>query len=158
MPIYMKYGDIGGDVTAEGHEGWIEVQSFQFGVGRGIGSPIGKKSDREASAPSISEVTVSKVADKTSPNLFQEACVGEGKTVEIHFVRTSAGTLEVYYEATLSNTMISGYSQSSGGDNPSESISLNFTKVEVKFTPINEDHSKGTPVPAGYDLALAKKT
>jgi type VI secretion system secreted protein Hcp len=158
MAIYMKYGEIEGDVTAEGHEGWIEVNSFQFGVGRGIGSPTGRKSDRETSSPSVSEITVTKSSDKTTPLLFQEALQGEGVQVDLHFVRTSAGTLEVFYEVTLTNTLVSGFSQSSGGDNPSESLSLNFTKIEVKFTPINEDHSKGTPVPAGYDLSTATST
>ncbi len=35
MPIYLKYDGIDGDVTAEGHEKWIELNSFQWGVGRG---------------------------------------------------------------------------------------------------------------------------
>ena len=42
MPIYIKYGDIKGDVTATGHlgsEGWVEINSFQFGIGRGIAIP-----------------------------------------------------------------------------------------------------------------------
>ena len=49
MPIYIKYGDIKGDVTAEGHKDWIEVNSFQWGVGRGISSPTGGGADRESS-------------------------------------------------------------------------------------------------------------
>ncbi|HYH66977.1 MAG TPA: type VI secretion system tube protein Hcp [Urbifossiella sp.] len=38
MPIYMQYdsGKIKGDVTAKGHEDWIELASFGWGVGRGI--------------------------------------------------------------------------------------------------------------------------
>ena len=39
MPIYVKYGTIAGNVTESGHTGWVEVNSFQWGVGRGIGSP-----------------------------------------------------------------------------------------------------------------------
>ena len=39
MPIYVKYGAIEGDVTATGHESWIEVNSVQWGVGRSISSP-----------------------------------------------------------------------------------------------------------------------
>ena len=52
MPIYIQYGTLTGDVTAAGHEKWIEVNSFQWGVGRGISSPTGGSSDRESSAPS----------------------------------------------------------------------------------------------------------
>jgi type VI secretion system secreted protein Hcp len=158
MAIYMKYGDLEGDVTADGYEGWIECSSLQFGVGRGISSPVGKSSDREASTPSVSEIVVTKRTDKTSPNFFQESVEGEGKTVEFHFTRTAAGTIESYFEITINNTLISGYSLSSAGDAPSESLSLNFTKIEVKYIPINDDHSTGTPVPAGYDLAAGTTT
>ena len=37
VAIYMKYGDIDGAVTTTGFEKWIELSSFQWGVGRGIG-------------------------------------------------------------------------------------------------------------------------
>jgi len=38
-PIYMKYGSVSGDVAAAGHKDWIELNSFQWGVTRSIGSP-----------------------------------------------------------------------------------------------------------------------
>ena len=65
MPIYMKYNDgaVKGDVTAEGHEAWIECNSFQWGVGRGISSPTGASADRESSAPSVSEIVVTKPSE-----------------------------------------------------------------------------------------------
>ena len=31
MPIYMNYNNIPGDATADGHEKWIELNSFQWG-------------------------------------------------------------------------------------------------------------------------------
>jgi type VI secretion system secreted protein Hcp len=157
MAIYMNFDGIPGDTRAKGHEKWIEINSVQFGVGRGIGSPVGQASKREASAPSISEVTITKMTDETSPLLFQEACVGKGKPVQIHFVVTQADKLETFLELTLTNVMVSGYSVSSGGDNPTESISLNFTKIEVKYTPYDDQHKAGKPIPASYDLATATK-
>jgi type VI secretion system secreted protein Hcp len=51
--------------------------------------------------------------------------------------------------------IIDGYSVSSGGDRPSESISMNFTKIEYKYTPFDDQHKAGTPVPVTYDLATA---
>jgi type VI secretion system secreted protein Hcp len=157
MAIYMQFEGINGHVTAAGHEKWIELGSAQFGVGRGIGAPTGSDSNRESSAPNISEIVVTKPTDETSPLVFQEAVAGKGKKVVLHWVRTTSGNLETYLEVTLTNVLISGYSISSGGDAPSESISLNFTKIEMKYTPYNADHSKGTPVPAAYDLAKAAK-
>ena len=157
MAIYLKVEGIDGNVTAEGHEKWIDCGSLQWGVGRGIGAPTGAAKDREASYPSISEVTVTKEMDSSSPYLFTESCVGKGKKVEIHLVRTSADKLETYMEYVLSNALISGYSVSSGGDRPTESLSINFTKIETKYIPWKDDHTADSPIPAGYDLALAKK-
>jgi type VI secretion system secreted protein Hcp len=156
MPIYMQYDGVPGDVTAEGHEKWIELNSCQWGVGRGISSPTGASADRESSAPSVSEITVTKATDASSVKMLNEAYQGEGKKVQIDFCKTDKGKLEVYLTITLTNTMISGYSLSSGGDRPTESLSLNFTKVEFKNTGMGAAGDTGSPEPITYDLATAK--
>lgn len=158
MPIYMNYDSLAikGDVTEEGHKNWIELHSFQWGVGRGISSPTGASADRESSAPSVSEITVTKTTDAASVKILNEALQGEGKTVIIDFTKTDKGKLEVYQTFTLTNTMISGYSMSSGGDQPNESLSLNFTKVEFKYVPRKPEGGAGSPETVTYDLAAAK--
>ena len=156
MPIYMNYNDIKGDVTASGHEGWVELNSFQWGVGRGISSPTGASADRESSAPSVSEITVTKDNDVASTKLLNEAYQGEGKTVTIDFCKTDKDKLEAYLTLTLENTMVSGYSISSGGDRPSESLALNFTKVEFKNIGMTDVNETGQPDTVTYDVAQAK--
>jgi type VI secretion system secreted protein Hcp len=155
MPIYMSYDSVPGDVTESGHTKWIEVNSFQWGVGRGISSPVGGSEDRESSAPSISEVVVTKDNDSASVKLLDEAYQGEGKTVKFDFCRTEKSKLQVYLQVTLTNTMISGFSMSSGGDRPSESVSLNFTKIEYKVTPMGAAGAAGNAATTTYDLAKA---
>ena len=155
MAIYLKIeGDFPGNVTSSGHEDWIEVESMQFGVGRGITMAVGSSKDREASEPSVSEIVVTKMMDATSPKIFREACIGKSKKVEIHLVRTTEGNFETYMEYVLSSTLISGYSVSSGGDRPSESITFNFTKIEMNYVKYKDDHTKDGNIPASYDLAL----
>jgi type VI secretion system secreted protein Hcp len=156
MPIYVQYGSIKGDVTAEGHVGWIEVNSFQWGVGRGISSPTGGSSDREASAPSVSEIVVTKPTDIATVNLLSESLEGEGQDVTIDFCKTDKGQLNVYLSYTLNNTMISGYSTSSGGDRPQESISFNFTKVSCRDVSLGSKNEDGAPATVGYDIGAGK--
>jgi type VI secretion system secreted protein Hcp len=155
MPIYVKYDTIEGDVTAADHAKWIECNSFQWGVGRGISSPTGASADRESSAPSVSEIVVTKATDISSTKLLNEALQGEGVDVTIHFCKTDKGNLSVYLEYILNNTMISGYSLSSGGDRPQESLSLNFTKVMMRDVALGAKNEDGQPATVGYDLALA---
>src|SRR5579864_3607845 len=156
MPIYINYDGIKGDTTAAGHEKWIEVLSFQWGVGRGISSPTGGSADRESSAPSVSEIVVTKATDTASVDLLSEALQGEGKTVKIDFCKTDKGKLEVYLSYELTNTMISGYSMSSGGDRPTESISLNFTKIMCNEKGSDIAGKVGQPSKIIYDISLAK--
>lgn len=160
MPIYMKYGDIKGDVTAEGHkgaDGWVEVNSFQFGIGRGISSPTGGSTDRESSAPSLSEIVVTKPMDKSSFSWMEESLWGEGQEVQIDFCKTDKDKLEVYTTYKLSDAMVSGYSVSSGGDRPSESISINFTKIIYEFNEMGSKNAAGDSPKTGWDIAAAKK-
>ncbi len=154
MAIYMKVDGIEGNVTAKGFEKMIEVYSFSVGVGRGITTKAGNTQDREANAPSFSEINVTKVLDKTSPLFFTESCVGKAKNYEFHFVETSDG-LEEYYDCKLSNVLISSYSLSSDGGEPSESISLSYDKIEVSFSPRDDKDAKGGAVRAAYNLATA---
>lgn len=159
MAIYMKYGSVKGDVTTQGFKDYIELNSLQWGVGRGISSPIGSDADREASNPSISEVTVTKAYDIASSDLLKESLSGDGKAKAIiAFTRTKAGGTgsETFLQVTLDDVMISGYSLSSGGDRPSESLSLNFTKMEFANTPMTATGTPGTPVKVNYDLGLMK--
>jgi type VI secretion system secreted protein Hcp len=156
MPIYIEFEGVKGDVTADGHEKWIEVNSFQWGVGRGITSPVGGSADREASAPSVSEITVSKTSCSASANLLREALWGEGKKVKVEFCKTDKDKLEPYYTFELENVMVSGYSMSSGGDRPQESLSFNFTKVTFNDVQMGAKNETGQPDRVHYDLAKAK--
>jgi type VI secretion system secreted protein Hcp len=154
---YIQIDGIKGESTAKGYEGWIEVGSAQWGVGRAISSPAG--GNREASAPSISEISLTKTLDSTSPALFLNAVGGGapgGVTVKLRLVDTTAGT--VFYELTLSNVLVSSQSNSAspGDGRPQESISLNFTKIEVAYIPTDAKGTPGTPVRNGYDLATQK--
>jgi len=156
MAIYLHYDGIDGEATQQDHKKWIDISSLQFGIGRGIATPVGSSANREASHPSVSEITFTKAMDSASPKLFTESATGSaGKTVKINLVSTGSPG-NVYAEYTLTNTLISGYSISSGGDRPSESLSLNFTKIEYKFTPYDELNAAGTPVTVSYDLTTAK--
>lgn len=157
MPIYMHYEGIEGDATAEGHDKWIVLESAQMGTHRNITNPTGRGANREAGAPSVSEIVVTKVQDCSSTGLFKEALWGEGKKVKIDFCKTDDKKFEVYLQLELENTMVSSYSASgTGGDShsrPQESLSLNFTKVTYVTTTMDAKNKTAKPQRAMWDLA-----
>jgi type VI secretion system secreted protein Hcp len=158
----MKFGStVKGSVTEDKHKEWIELNSFQWGVGRSIATPVGHAANRETSSPSVSEIVVTKHMDYSSVGLMQAALGGEDPVeATLEFVQTSGskGEQRVFLKFVLTNTLISGFSMSSGGDRPSESITLNFTKIHEEFTPTKEENKPGTAPKVDYDLSLAKLT
>jgi type VI secretion system secreted protein Hcp len=158
MAIYMNYNNIKGDVTETKHATWVELHSCQWGVGRGISSTVGSSAERESTAPSISEIVVSKENDVASGKLMTEALSGDGQTVQIDFTRTFKDAQEIYLTLILTNTIISGYSHSSSGDRPMETISLNFTKIQYTTNQMKPDGTQGDPDHVIYDLSTAQTT
>lgn len=156
MPIYMKFGSIDGDVTTDGYKNWIELGSFQYGVSRAVSSGSGGNT-RESSAPNISEIVVTKHFDKSSAKLYQDSVAGTFDTkVEIKMNTTTKNKTETFLTYELTDCGVSSYSLSSGGDNPMESLSLNFVKIMVTPTPLDKagQIKKGDVV--SYDLLSMK--
>lgn len=156
MALYMKYGSVKGAVTTDGFKDWIELNSFQWGVGRSIGTAARGATSREHSEPNLSEVTVTKLSDVATPKLFLDAVAGKlDNKVTIKFTTTTKGKVETFLTYEMENTGLSHYSLSSGGDMPMESLSLNFTKISETF--IGTDPStSGSPETVGYDLTQMK--
>jgi hypothetical protein len=107
----------GSDIT-------VPVYSLQWGAGLGVSSPSG--GTRATSNPSISELTVSRNTDSTSPVLF--GYLTRATTLP---VVTLTGALPdgTPFEYELRDVIISGFSSSAGGSSYQESLSLNFTKI-----------------------------
>jgi type VI secretion system secreted protein Hcp len=174
MSGYLKIQGIDGDVTAKGLEKCIKIQSCNFDVARKMNTQPGSVTNREGTKPSVSEVTISKLIDKTTPALLKEAAVGSViPSVEIKFVNTGADLSE-YHSVTLSDVLISGYSfdydtKKPGSEEkgeaahdheslPMEKITFNFMKIENKFTPYDENNKPGSPCATGYNLKTAQAT
>jgi type VI secretion system secreted protein Hcp len=133
MPVFLKYGQIKGDATEAGHRGWIELTSAQFGASRRIDS---RDRERPRGSANISDITVTKNNDSASMSLQREALNGRPVTAFVDFVLQD-GSVSLRLE--MSGTMISSLSLS-GGSDATETLTLNFTKIEITSTP-------GTPPP-----------
>jgi type VI secretion system secreted protein Hcp len=103
----------------------------------------------------VSEIVVHKPLDLASYRLFEEALWGDGKTVTIHFTQTNKDQQETYMEYILDNVLISGFSTSSSGDRPSETVSLNFTRIEYNYCSQDAKNDKGETPKTEYNLAAS---
>jgi type VI secretion system secreted protein Hcp len=129
--ISLEYDGITGPPSTN-HTNHAVLHSFSFSVKRPVAVTPG--SPRETGAPSISEIRITKSSDKYSALLLRESLVGTGaKNAVIYFTNlTAAGVPFDYLEFDLENVLVSSFSMSSGGDVPTETLTLNFTKITMK--------------------------
>lgn len=158
MAIYLKLGNVKGNVTASGYEGQIAVMSVQFGVSRSVTMEAGNVSNREATKPHLSEITLTKQADNSVAAIFKEALTGStGQDALLTFVRTGTDKVQDFMTYKLTDCIISSYSIAAQGDEaPMESISLSYSAIEVSYKDHDATNKSGNPQRVSYDLKAAK--
>jgi type VI secretion system secreted protein Hcp len=156
MSVYLYIPKINGGVTEKNHEKWIQVDSSQFGSHRHLSDPTGKATNRETGNPSVSELSFTKAMDDSSIEVWGWA-IGQWDAKECKVDIVSTGRDDPFIQYKLYDAVVSSYSVSAPSEGaPMEMFTLNFTKIETKFTPIGRDNKPGTPITKVYDLATGK--
>ena len=151
--IYLKIDGVDGEAQDEKHKSEIEILSFSFGVTNTGSGDIGTGSG--SSRANLSDLNVMKHVDKASPNLFLHCCTGKHFPTATLTVRKAGGDNPVDYlkydmnEVYISSVQTAG---SDGGGIATESVSLNFSKVEVTYTPQEADGSPAASIPKWYNV------
>jgi type VI secretion system secreted protein Hcp len=155
--VYLKYGDIKGEVTAEGHEDWIMLDSVDWRATRNLTNPMGQVATREKGDVYITEIACSRTNDKASASLLKACLTGTAKDAVIHYTKSNeSGGFEMYMELKLTDCLVGSYSSHSSGEKPDEKMTLNFSKIEEKYIPYDAQHKAQGPIITGYDLKLTK--
>jgi type VI secretion system secreted protein Hcp len=113
---------------------------------------------RDTSDAELHEIGLRMKMHKGSPQVFVASVAGHACDAEIHITRAgdTSGTLN-YLEVKLSDTFVTHYSVDCDGDTPMETISLNFAKIESKYTPNKSDGKPGSGKTAGYCMHSGEK-
>lgn len=116
------------------------------------------RQNREASAPTVSEVVVTKDINRASPPLLEQARVGAvGRTVTLAATRTGK-ELETYMQHRFDRVFVSIYPLHVGAtDAAVETCSLNSDKISWTAWPTNADGQSAEPVTVGYDIGQATR-
>ncbi len=161
MSTFLQFEGIQGETSDSNHKGWIDLLTWQWGVGRNITSNTSTQGDRESTNATISDLTITRRMDKATPQLFIEACCGDGKTVRLVHTKTGAGNgADTFIEYTLKNALISRYNVTAinnAASRPREEITISFVDIEVKYTPYDEDGHAQAPIALGFNTASNTK-
>jgi len=154
--IFFKIGTFKGESNDDKHKEEIEVLSWSWGVtnagsmSMGGGGGTGKAS--------FSDINFMHHLDKASPNLWK-ACAKGTHIDEATLTQRKAGDgQQEFLKIKLNDVVITSVqdSGSDGGGLPTESVSLNFAKVEWEYF---VQDAKGNMASAGkvsYDLKANK--
>lgn len=161
MSIFMNYEGIKGESSDKNHKDWMDIDNISWGVKRNITSHTSTQNDRESANAEVTDLTVTRRMDSATPNLFIESCCGKGRNVVIHLTKTGTGTgTDTFMEYTLKNALISDYQVSANSQDesrPTETLTISFVDIEVKYTPYDEDGNAMAAIAVGFDTATNTK-
>jgi type VI secretion system secreted protein Hcp len=143
--LFLEFdsANLRGESTVAGFEDQIEARSFQFGIG---------KSSKDKPA-SFSEITISKDLDRASPELMLRVASGAIiPSAKVRFTKSSDGGETTFLRYCFTGVRITGFSQSSGGDRPSESISFSYGTIVQSYTQQNATGGVVGVFSSGWDV------
>lgn len=137
--IFLKLGDVkGSSQDDKSHKDWIEVTSFNYGISNSINAVEKSKGNPGGEACIHSDVSLTKVIDKTSPLLL--AYCSSGKVFSKAEIECNEEA-ELLMKMTLTNASIASMSVGGGsGGVPSESLALSFSKIAWQYKGDAEQH------------------
>ncbi len=131
----------------------IDILSFSFGASNSaVFGPGSSGGESRAGRADVSHVTIMKVTDKTSPQLFENCVTGDYiKTVDVQYFKPMGNKQDVYYKIHMENVIITSVQISGSNENPTESVSFAFAKVKVSYNPEKDGKLQGF-VDKGFDV------
>ncbi len=148
----LEIEGIKGESSDKKHPGTIEIDSFSWGVSNAASMASG--SGGGAGKASFSDLSMMTNTCKASPLLMLACATGQHIKSAKLFVRKQGTEQHDYYVITLTDLLVSSFQTSGGGgsQSPSESFSLNFTKIEFSYSPQKPDGSLDTAIKASWNL------
>jgi type VI secretion system secreted protein Hcp len=156
MAAFLKMGDIEGESTDEDHDNWINLDNISESHSRSIVEGA-KDVARSRGTTTMNDVALSRPLDKSSVKLAEACAKGIFfDEVEIHLTTEFKGKEKPYLKYKLHDVIITSYNfhgTAAANPPPSETVTLNYTKVE--WTYVTYDHETGDEkgnVPGDYSL------
>lgn len=126
---FLKIEGIEGESTDPNHKGYIDFDSFSWGMSRAT-SGGGGLTGRPVGQPSMSGFSFTKELDKSSPKLFSIFKNGELiKSAELRIRK--AGQAEDYFKIEMKEILISSFAQSGDGNVEVESVMFNPKEITI---------------------------
>jgi type VI secretion system secreted protein Hcp len=157
VDMFLKIDGIKGESRDSRHKDEIEILSYSWGLSQSGTMAFGGGGG--AGKVQFQDFHFTNVVSKASPSLFLKCATGEHIKEATLTVRKAGGEQQDFLIIKLNDALVSSYqSDGSSGDNlPTDSVSINYAKIEYTYKEQKEDGSLGGEVSAGWDLKANKK-
>ena len=156
IDYFLRIDGVSGESLDAKHKGEIDVESWSWGEtnpgppGAGGGG---------AGKVQIQDFNFTAKFSKASPNLIIACASGKHFKSAVLTARKAGKGQQEFLTFSLSDVLVSAY-QTGGAEGevvPADSVSLNFTKIQVEYKQQNPDGSLGASIKAGWDVKQHKQ-
>jgi type VI secretion system secreted protein Hcp len=150
VDVFLKLDGIKGESKDSKHPGEIDVLSWSWGVSQtgtmsyGGGGGAGKAN--------FQDLNFMHTVDKASPILMLKCATGDHIKEATLVARKAGKTQQEYLIIKLNEILVTSVQPSGSSEHPTESVSLNFSKIQLDYKPQKEDGSLDGAVTFVYDI------
>lgn len=156
--MFLKIETVSGESIDEVHKGEIDLLSWTFGASQTGTAHVGGGAG--AGRVQVQDLTLTKQVDRSSAILFSLCCKGTHLTKVQITVREAGGSPLEYLKVHLEKVLITGYSTGGTGsgnvDRLLETVTLNFARVKLEYTPQGEGGLGSASIIKGWDIGANK--
>jgi type VI secretion system secreted protein Hcp len=149
--IFIKIGDIKGESKDKTHKDEVEVMSWSFGMSQSGSMAVG--GGGSAGKVSFQNLSFTHGVDTASPNLMQHCASGK-HIGEVKLTARKAGETQHEFVVIKLTDVIVTSVQLSGADGsgaPTESVTLDFAKIQYDYKAQKADGTLDAPIKFGWD-------
>jgi len=152
---FLRLDGIPGESLDAKHKGEIDVLSWSWGESQEIAATPGGGSG--AGKVAMTDLHVSANLSKASPQLLLACAAGTHIKSAVLTGRKAGKAQAEFLTFSLSDVLVSAY-QTGGAtaESPLDSISLNFSKIEVSYKQSKADGSLAKAIRVGWDRKTNK--
>ena len=156
VDVFLKIDGIEGESASDKHKGEIDVLSWSWGVAQTGNMHTGGGGG--AGRANVQDLSFTKALDKSSPKLFKSSCEGAHIAKMVLSANKAGGKQMEYLKITLSDCLISSVSTGGSGGQESftESVTVNFSKVEMVYSQQDAKGAEAGKVAFNYDIKANK--
>src|SRR5262245_6648499 len=133
VDVFLKLGDIKGESKDAKHAGEIDVLSWSWGLSQsgtaGSGGGVG------AGKVSFNDLNFTHTIDKGSPLLMKACATGQHVKDGTLVSRKAGKGQQEFLIIKMSDILVTSVQASGAGEQPMESVSMQFAKIDLEYKP-----------------------